>query len=195
MTKRGAEIIISSAFIILGAVLILNACSGMTGYVVFQDVGVQTSSILGLAMFIGGIMLLAYERSQTDFKKSIDSIVDLYESGRINSISAADRINRLRTGKQIKGVDYAGGKALLVKTRRGDVPINVKNQEKALELFNATYFTSLINDRGNSKNSKVEITQGKIPYLDQLKGGLTEYMTQYSQEHLDDLKRMAQSRT
>ncbi|MBD3247459.1 hypothetical protein GF378_02455 [Candidatus Pacearchaeota archaeon] len=175
--QRGFRFAFPAIFSLIGAVLILNAFSGMTGFVISEDIGIVASSVFGLAFFIGGLILFAYESHARQVEKDIYHIVDSYRVGKIDEWDAADRINRLRGGKNpIEGVEYAGGEVVGINTKKRDVPVNVKNQKKALDLMASLYWTSLINDRDNISESKIKIDREKIPELDKYKGGLTGYL-------------------
>jgi len=53
--------ILGIVLLLLGVFFILNAGSGITGFVVFEDVGKGVSSILGIAFVVGGILLIMFE--------------------------------------------------------------------------------------------------------------------------------------
>jgi len=58
MNKVNYLLIGGIVLIILGGVILLNAFSGLTGYVVFEGVKNQTSYLIGVVLFVGGIVLL-----------------------------------------------------------------------------------------------------------------------------------------
>lgn len=175
--KRGSGFFISGLTTLIGAALILNAFSGMTGFVISKDVGIVASSVFGFVFFIGGLLLLAYQGHARQIDKDIYHIVDSYKTGRIDEWDTADRINRLRGGKNpIEGVEYSGGEVVGINTKKSDIPVNIRDQKKALDLMASLYWTSLINDRDNIDKSEIKIDREKIPELDKYQGGLTGYL-------------------
>ncbi|MBD3247134.1 hypothetical protein GF378_00755 [Candidatus Pacearchaeota archaeon] len=174
---KEARFFVSGLITLVGAVLILNAFSGMTGFVITEDLGIVASSVFGFAFFIGGLILLAYEGHTRQVENDVYHIVDSYKVGKIDEWDAADRINRLRGGKNpVEGVEYAGGEVVGINTKKRDIPVNVKDQRKALDLMASLYWTSLINNRDNISKSNIKIDREKIPELDKYKGGLTGYL-------------------
>lgn len=185
--------VIGFVLLLVGIIFVLDSQVGITGFVVAENLGSNIGTLIGMVLFIGGIGLLAYEHSQANFGKSIKLLVDMYDSGRIDSMQTAERINQLRAGHQIKGLKYVGGLATIINTRRGDVPIRVSNQDKALDLVSALYWVALVNDRDNMKNLQIEIDPEKMPKLGRIKGGLTGYLKAYSEKNKDDLQRLART--
>ncbi len=58
-------------FIILGAVLLFNSFSGITGFVVFEDVKKEVSGILGAVFVIAGIGILTSRTHHVRFHDEI----------------------------------------------------------------------------------------------------------------------------
>ena len=65
MYQKAAALI----FMIVGAVLILNSLSGITGFVISESIGTSVSGILGLVFIIGGVLLFVNGREERKVKE------------------------------------------------------------------------------------------------------------------------------
>jgi len=169
--KRGLRNLLASIFVLAGAVLILNATSGMTGYIVFESVSKTASSLLGLVLFIGGIALLAYSQEKGEreqevkrFNYSVGNIIDLYDSGNIKDpIDAAERINSLRAGQQIRGLKYSPGGVTLDTRIGGDMTFAMDDENKLENLSSALYLIGLKNKDSSFRRFDImELKKGTV---------------------------------
>lgn len=96
--------IIGIILFLIGAILIFNSFSGMTGFVVSNLVGKGISSILGFGFIIGGGILLILEsrleRNLEDFKNKTAIITDPKKLMKIANRLGYDRRN-VKEGCQI----------------------------------------------------------------------------------------------
>jgi hypothetical protein len=151
--ERGLKIL-SYMVILAGALLILNAFSGLTGFVVSEAIGINVSSILGVILFIGGIILLQYAHQYPQsFESVLANLIERYDEGQIGDVdSLAKKINSLRGGQQIQGMKYVRGGVDLDTRSGGEVTFAVEDKNKLEDLATSLYFTGMANKGAKLKN-------------------------------------------
>ena len=176
-----------SGFILLitGIIFILNY-SEITGFVILENIGKTTGSIIGTAFIIGGILLLTASRGWNNYRVGL--VIREYESGELNPVQAALKINdRLfPEGLKITGVDYRGGVKETIKTEEEFIPVSLKDNEKAKDLALALYEMALINSRTNAKNCELHL--GKQASSKHHKEGLTRIIKSFEHKYQGDLE-------
>ncbi len=147
--------ILSFILFLLGVVFILNSSSSITGYIIFKGLSKTLSSFLGVFLIVLGLMLNIYEAERERQRRGVDYIISQYESGRIDPVEAAERINGLRGGKFVEGVRYSKGKGSVF-TKIGKIDLTDLKPSKALNLALALKEVALINDKRNKVNCYLE---------------------------------------
>jgi len=186
MIKKRTINILGAVFIIIGVVAFLNSYFSITGYVVLEDVGTNVSYFMSLAFVLIGIALLMTARGWDRYRVGL--VVKEYESGELNPVQAALKINdRLfPRGVKITGVDYRGGTNETIKTENEHIPVRLNNQGKARDLALALYEIALINDRGNARNCELHIS--KQASSKHHRGGLKKLIDKFEDKYEKDLK-------
>ena len=109
MKKR----LLGGIFILIGAVLILNSLSGITGFVVIEDVKSNTGGIFGIVLLIAGFLLFfSVESDLRRREKLLGKLEQISTGGGIGGYKELIRIARsmgytLREGSRHVEV-YAG---------------------------------------------------------------------------------------
>ena len=123
MKKRVVRII-GFVFLVFGIILLLNSFSGITGYVIFKDVGKGVGSILGLVFVIGGLVLLMAEREGAEsglvkktrkIKEELRKVLDSRHVGTYKELSrmANNAGYTIKNKKRHEEVYLPSGKPLL----------------------------------------------------------------------------------
>ncbi len=187
MKKRVILRIIGSILFIAGFLFLANSFSGITGLVVFEGVGKSVSWIAGLMLVGVGVLLLAAAHDWNRYR--VNLIIREYESGELNPVQAALKINNglYPKGLEITGVNYNGNNPTdaNIKTREGVFHARLNNREKAQDLVIALYEIAIINKRENAANCKLEF--GKQASSKHHKGGLKDIIGAFEEDYKKDL--------
>lgn len=71
---------------LLGAILILNSFSGITGFAISKGIGTSTSTIFGIVLFVCGLALLALGEQESLEKRLQENLArDILKRGRVLS--------------------------------------------------------------------------------------------------------------
>tara|TARA_Y100000310_G_C20564580_1_gene754797 strand:+ start:243 stop:812 length:570 start_codon:yes stop_codon:yes gene_type:complete len=154
--KRGLYVL-GSTFLIIGTLLVLNSLSSITGFVIVEEINISIGRYIGLVIIILGILTLTAGKMSNRYL--VGRLVGDYESGELNPVEVALKINEVLEGTEINGVDYRGGTNETLRTSREYIPIRVGNQDKAQDLALALYEVALINDRKNARNCELHINK------------------------------------
>lgn len=141
--------------IVLGALLILNSASGITGFAIAENINKTAGSIMGIVLVAGGALMLISQREQA-LKDRLEIIVQNYESGHIKRPAGAAiqiRDELTRNGRTLDAINYSGGKiSETVVTNLGGISISGEDPEKMEDLALALYIQA--NRRGKLTNLK-----------------------------------------
>lgn len=74
------KVILGIVFLVLGIIFLLNPFSGITGFVIFESITKNASSILGLTFFIVGLLLILIGRAEKESELE-ESIKEAVEQG------------------------------------------------------------------------------------------------------------------
>jgi|SRR3989338_2747055 len=69
--KKGFYSVLGILLVVAGAVLLLNSFSGLTGFVVLEDVNKNVSGVLGIVLVLGGIGVLMARAHHNRFYSEI----------------------------------------------------------------------------------------------------------------------------
>ena len=176
--KRGLGI----ALIFAGLLLVATG-KIITGAVIGTNLQ-NFSSMLGILIFMIGVFLIF--NCEWD-KYRINLILGEYESGELNPIQAALKINdRLfPKGIRITGVDYRGGKKGTLRTEKGHFPIRLNKNDDARDFALALYEIALINDRSNARNCELHL--GKKASSKHHREGLQRIIEDFGDKYKKDL--------
>lgn len=179
-------------FLVFAGLFIILTGKAITGAVI----GFQPKNylgLLGILICLTGIFLITASTREWD-KYRVNLVLREYESGQLNPVQAALKINdRLYPeGLKITGIDYRGGKINgTIKTPEQFIPFRVNDPDKARDLALAFYEMALINDTGNRKNCELHI--GKNASTKHHKSGLQSLLESFEGKYQKDLE-LAKSR-
>ena len=154
--------ILGGILIVAGILLILSKASGITGFSIIESMDRTTSSILGLALIIGGALILISKQQREWDRFRVRLVIREYNSGELSPVQAAFKINDelYPAGIEITGVDYRGGSTReTIKTREEYIPIRLDSVNKAKDLALAFYLVALTNDKENKKNCEIHLSK------------------------------------
>jgi hypothetical protein len=127
--KRGITNILSAVLFALGLFFILNSLSGITGFVVFENVEKNTGTFVGLVFLLGGLagIWLAMEPLEKRVEKTfykIDQKIHGKARGTYSElISLAKKLDYDVVQKSAHtGIYYKGNKVTEIPRHTGDVP-------------------------------------------------------------------------
>lgn len=178
-TKRVLSIL-GYLFSIAGAILILLPAKALTGFAILENISSSIKPI-GILSFIIGLALILVARGWDSYKVRL--VVEEYESGTLNPVQAAIKINdRLfPEGVKITGVDYRGDTKETIKTTNKFIPVRLNSPDKARDLALALYEIALINDRNNARNCELHL--GKNASSKHHKQGLKSVIEDFESEY------------
>ena len=181
--KKGLYIT-GSILLLVGLVLILNSLSSITGLVIVEEISISIGRYLGLVIIVLGVLTLTAGKMSNRYL--VGRLVGDYESGELNPVEVALKINEVLEGTDINGVDYRGGTNETLRTNREYIPIRLGNQDKAQDLALALYEIALINDGRNARNCELHIN--KKASSKHHRKGLDKLIKKFERKYDKDLK-------
>ena len=179
--KKILQSILGILFIFTGIVLILNSFSGITGFVVFENISKNTGSIFGIVFIVVGALLFVI-RGEEQRKYRAEELLRAYESGRIGPIKAASEINAIYP---IDGVKFTPNSRNSVVSPDGVHPLSLKHGKKAKELALGLYEVAVHNDPRNK--SRCELHLGKTASTKHHKKGFEKEVSKFEDQHRSEL--------
>jgi len=174
----GVFLIIVSGIISLSNIVITGAVVG--------NLGENYISIISVLIFLtGSFFILESGRFWNKYKVGL--VIKEYESGELNPVQAALKINDklFPSGIKISGVDYRGGRRETIRTEEEYIPINLQDEENAKNLTIAFYEIALINDRNNIRNCEIHLSRQASSKHH--KAGLLKIIDKFEEKYREEL--------
>jgi hypothetical protein len=187
MLPKRVFYIVGISFMFFGGIITLNSAQGITGFAVFAgETDIGYGYIVGIWLFVAGVAMLMAGKGWDAYRVKL--VVKEYESGNLNPVQAITKINdELHpSGIEITGIDYRGGNRETFRTKNQNIPVELKNKDKARDLALAAYEMAVINDRANSRNCELHIN--KNASSKHHKDGLMKLIHKFEDEYKDDLE-------
>ena len=64
-------------FLVIGIFLLLNSIQTLTGFVTFESLNIKSSSLLGIILVIGGILMFSHARTSTS---ELEELIGVFNS-------------------------------------------------------------------------------------------------------------------
>lgn len=173
-------------FLIIGFIFIFNSSQSFTGFTIFKGAIKTTGSIIGIILISISILLFTISKDGNKYKVGL--VIKEYESGTLNPVQAALKINKglLPEGLEITGVNYHGDVKETIKTKNEFIPVKLNNKRKATDLALALYELAVINDKANSKNCELHLS--KQASSKHHKAGLRRLIENFENKYSKDLE-------
>jgi hypothetical protein len=186
MIKKRTLNIFGTIFIIIGLIILFNSYFSITGFVVLGETTTNTLYSISIVFILIGITLLTTARGWDRYRVGL--VVKEYESGELNPVQAALKINDklFPNGVKVNGVDYRGGTKETIRTENEHIPVKLNEKGKARDLALALYEIALINNRDNARNCELHL--GKQASSKHHRKGLKKIIDNFEDKYEKDLK-------
>ena len=132
--------IISLGSIVIGIIILLNSFSGITGFIVLEDVGKTASSILGIVLVISGILLLMAREGKGGLEKISDAGVTLESTDRFTKAIKKHDIIRINAALRNIGT----GKGDEHKLSTGEYSISSSESGRVVFAYDSSHSTATL---------------------------------------------------
>ena len=153
--------ILGVVLIIIGFLFILNSLSSITGFAVAESIGKGASSLVGIALVIGGVLMFISKKEKRVNKlerdllntKDVNARIKLVErahsNGIIDDVKTANMVNEIFDNK-LDGMVYKHEVAFTV--RDGANKYSLGESKRDIDLAYAFYNRIIANNHGYKKN-------------------------------------------